>query len=351
VTLHLSLEHSTIPQSLIMGKLTTHDERLSALKARLSGSASFRKATKGSDRSTPPPNPMFPALLHAAARYTAGLDLSPVEQRFILMLKIYSTNEEIAQFGKMYTEMKSQPQFLANTSTLKGTSLHMDAKTPYTDADMIADARANVREILARPENKILDISSLEGDGIDDADYARVLAEAGSGITVITGPEQDQDSSDIPMKPLSSHEQVPVIPIDPGPLYFLKADRFMCHRKQDDTVFGPRNEIYWSFAAGADGGVQKSFKTGEYGEIESGDVRQMNQSFFEGVVHGHLGGHIECWEADDSDSEFYDKMVETLRAIGGYLLDAAVDATQESAGSNWGGSTVSIPLSLFMVLT
>ncbi|PQE22397.1 hypothetical protein CJF32_00009352 [Rutstroemia sp. NJR-2017a WRK4] len=87
----------------------------------------------------------------------------------------------------------------------------------------------------------------------------------------------------------SDHQEV-VIPIDPGPLYFLKVDHFMCHRKQNDSIFGPRNEVYWSFAAGTDGGAQKSFKTGEYGEVESGDVRQMNIDFFEGVVHGHLGG-------------------------------------------------------------
>ncbi|PQE22394.1 hypothetical protein CJF32_00009353 [Rutstroemia sp. NJR-2017a WRK4] len=140
-----------------MGKLTTHKERLSAplrFCVVLSTNEGIRSIK-------PPSHPMFLAVLHAAARYTAGLGLSPVEQRFILMLKIYSTDEEIAQYGRMYTEMKSQPQFLANNNHLKGTCLQMHEKIPYTEGDMITDARANLQEILARPENKILDISAL----------------------------------------------------------------------------------------------------------------------------------------------------------------------------------------------
>jgi hypothetical protein len=62
-----------------------------------------------------------------------------------------------------------------------------------------------------------------------------------------------------------------------------------------------------------------------------------------------LGAHIECWEADDSGNEFYDKMVDILRLIEEYLVDAAVDTNKERAGSIWGGSSVRISFSLFLL--
>ncbi|TGO08041.1 hypothetical protein BTUL_0229g00080 [Botrytis tulipae] len=259
-----------------MGKLTTHEERVAELRARLSGQVPNRTSRRNNRVAFTRPNPMLTAALHAASREVDGVELSPVEVRLVQMLTIFATDQEVAEYGKIYTETKGQ----AGKGTLSGTifsgvALNMNADTPYTDDDMIADARAMTGDLLAMPENKIL----------------RVYGSA------------------------------------------------QWSRKQNDSAFGPKNEIYWAVASGSDRQSQKYFKTPEYGSVESGSQRTLGQEYFKGGVEEFLAGHIECWEADDSGSGFYRKLVETLGKISEWCIDAAVKA---NATDDWGdeyGST------------
>ncbi|KAF7877714.1 hypothetical protein EAF04_001385 [Stromatinia cepivora] len=300
-------------------KLTTHEERVAALRARLSGNAPTRTSRS---RVNLPSNPMFTATLHAAARSGQGMELSPLEERLVNALKTYATDEEVAEYGQIYTEMKTK------TRSLNGHSV-----------DMVKDAQNNQEEILARPENKILDIiaaGAINEDGcVDDEEYSTALLEAGSA------PIEYLDWSTSTPTATSNTEEASTINAEAS-TYRLQFRRFGCHRKQSDSMFGPKNEIYWAVAAGADGHDKNSFKTGEYGSIETGTVRSMGGlDYWTGSVQEHLAGHIECWEADDSDdSSLYNKMVQGLRDIAQFAIDAAVQATEagDSGAGAWGGS-------------
>lgn len=275
-----------------------------------------------------------------------GAELSPMEARLVRMLKTFATDQEAAGYGKMYTETKDQ----AGKGTLSGTifsgaALSMNADTAYTDKDMVADAKAMASDFLAMPENKIVDITKIDTECTDSAEYMEALVGAGNGITVLTAPdiekkesepiqaETEETGSTLPNSGIQNSITNTVAEIR------LTLQRFKCHRKQDDSFFGPRNEIYWGLAAGSDVRDKESLRTEQYGEIENGSVRDMGQTLFLGAVQDHLAGHIECWERDDSGDSFYNKMVQTLKDISGFAIDAAVEA---NATDDWGdahGST------------
>ncbi|KAF5875503.1 uncharacterized protein Bfra_003957 [Botrytis fragariae] len=311
-----------------MGKLTTPEERAAELRARLSGQVPNRTSRKGNRVASNLPNPMLAAALHAASRDANGAELSPVEARLVQMLKTFATDQEVAGYGKMYTETKDQ----AGKGTLSGTifsgvALNMNADTPYTDRDMVADARAMTADLLAMPENKIIDITTIDTECSDSADYMEALTGAGSGITVLSAPKTEENS-------LKSN---PVTNVSSA--FTLNFARFKCHRKQSDSFTGPKNEIYWAVACGSDKRSKKSFKTSEYGSINSGDTRNMDVEYFYGEVEEFLAGHIECWEADDSGNSFYNRMVQTLKDISDFSIEAAVNA---NSADDWGdeyGST------------
>ncbi|THV47514.1 hypothetical protein BGAL_0305g00010 [Botrytis galanthina] len=323
-----------------MGKLTTPEERAAELRARLSGQVPNRTSRRNNRVASTLPNPMFAAALHAASRDANGAELSPMEARLVRMLKTFATDQEVAGYGKMYTETKDQ----AGKGTLSGTifsgaALSMNADTAYTDNDMVADAKAMASDFLAMPENKIIDITTIDTECTDSAEYMEALTGAGSGITVLSAPEiEEEESKPIQEKKKGGGSTTSNAPnsnaITNSAINFkMTLKRFKCHRKQNDSLLGPRNEIYWGLAAGSDVRNKESFRTGQYGEIEDGSVREMGQTYFEGAVIEHFAGHIECWERDDSGDSFYNKMIQTLKDISDFAIDAAVAA---NSADDWG---------------
>ncbi|KAF7923752.1 uncharacterized protein EAE98_007570 [Botrytis deweyae] len=272
---------------------------------------------------------MFAAALHAASRDANGSELSPMEARLVRMLKTFATDQEVAGYGKMYTETKDQ----AGKGTLSGTifsgaALSMNADTAYTDNDMVADAKAMASDFLAMPGNKIIDITTIDTECTDSAD-APDIEKKSEPIQA----ETEEKGSTTPDSRNRNAIANTVSDIK------LTLQRFKCHRKQSDSLTGPRNEIYWGLAAGSDVRDKESFKTGNYGEIVNGSERTMGQTFFNGAVQEHFAGHIECWEQDDSGDSFYNRMVQTLKDISDFAIDAAVKA---NSADDWGdehGST------------
>ncbi|TEY60285.1 hypothetical protein BOTCAL_0182g00080 [Botryotinia calthae] len=249
-----------------MGRLTTPEERAAELRARLSGQVPNRTSRKANRVASNLPNPMLTAALHAASRDANGAELSPIEARLVQMLKTFATDQEVAGYGQMYTETKAQ----AGKGTLSGTifsgvAVNMNADTPYTNKDMVADARAMTADLLAIPENKIIDITTIDTECSDSTEYMEALTGAGNGITVFTAPKAEENSLKSNAATNSSGN------------FQMNFQRFKCHRKQDDSITGPRNEIYWAVASGSDSRKQRSFKTSEYGNIETGSMRSMDE--------------------------------------------------------------------------
>ncbi|KAM0136234.1 hypothetical protein ACHAO1_004711 [Botrytis cinerea] len=90
------------------------------------------------------------------------------------------------------------------------------------------------------PENKIIDITTIDTECSDSAECMEALARAGSGVTVFTAPKVEENS-------LNSNAATNSVGKD-----MLKLNIFQCHRKQNDSAFGPKNEGYWAVASGSD---------------------------------------------------------------------------------------------------
>ncbi|KAF7881472.1 hypothetical protein EAF00_011841 [Botryotinia globosa] len=287
-----------------MGKLTTPEERAAELRARLSGQVPNRTSRRESRvASSTLTDPMFTAALHAASRDANGAELSPLEARL--------------------TKDQAGKGTLSGT-TFSGSDLSMNADTAYTDTDMVADAKAMASDFLAMPENKIIDITTTDTECIDSTEYMEALTGAGIGVTVLIASEIEEEDS----KPIQDSEEeqsstTSMCPNSNATLntvseYKMTLGRFRCHRQQNDVAFGPRNEIYWAVASGSDVRDERNFKTGEYGSVES---------------------HIECWEADDSGGSFYSELVQTLKDISKFSIDAAVRANETDDWGDEYGST------------
>ncbi|KAF7872763.1 uncharacterized protein EAF02_008834 [Botrytis sinoallii] len=297
----------------------THEERADTLQAQLSGQAS----AKTKSNKAVAPSTLFTATLHAVSRRSQGRDLSSLERQLVDALEVYANPSEMIKYGEIYRENKATALSLGNT-IFSASVLEMDESTPYTDEDLIRDARAALPEILANPANSIVDISSV-ADGYyverkyaNDDDGTTPVGGSGGGVTVFTsGPEEEKyEPKEITAENLDARA---IELTSTTNLYQISMNRFKCLQAQSDSVFGSRNEIFWAIASGADSGAQKSFKTGEYGSVSTGtQVPFSGVDFFIGDIQNHLAGHIECWEADDSSSNWYDEMNKALKSMAGF---------------------------------
>lgn len=85
-------------------------------------------------------NLLFGVSLHAAARHAKGLPLSPLEQKLVGTIQKFVADDEIAQYGNAYTEMKKAGRFASNI--LPEAVSHIDEEASYTKEDFLRDAKA-----------------------------------------------------------------------------------------------------------------------------------------------------------------------------------------------------------------
>ncbi|TGO81253.1 hypothetical protein BPOR_1246g00010 [Botrytis porri] len=69
--------------------------------------------------------------------------------------------------------------------------------------------------------------------------YIEALTGAGSGITVLSAPKVEEDRATTAL-----NSPKPNAIGDTVHRYVLTLQRLKCHCKQNDAVFGPKNEIY-----------------------------------------------------------------------------------------------------------
>ncbi|KAK6609655.1 hypothetical protein H4I96_03586 [Botrytis cinerea] len=128
-------------------------------------------------------------------------------------------------------------------------SLNLDGDTPYTDNDIVANAKAMTSDFFAIPENKIIDITTIDTECTDSSEYIKALTKAGSGITMLSAPKVEEEEAE----PIQDEKEgastalnspKPNATINTVSEYRLTLQRFKCHHKQNDAVGAGRNEIY-----------------------------------------------------------------------------------------------------------
>ena len=153
-----------------------------------------------------PTNSMFNASLHAAARFSKGMPLPPLEESLVRMLRSIAGDDEISQYDTVYTEMKKSARSVKTNEVFP----FPDDDKSYADEDMLRDARKLTHTIAAMPNNAIIDDSALGKEECDDApEVSAAVAAAGTRVTVLTTSEASRRD---PLSPgfytLSSYENL-----------------------------------------------------------------------------------------------------------------------------------------------
>ncbi|MEU2955634.1 hypothetical protein [Streptomyces xanthochromogenes] len=291
---------------------STSEDRLARLRASLSDDPKVSRAANRMQRNRPA-NVLAGVALHAAARQEQGLELSDLEQGLVDVMREFVDDQEVAACGLAWRQ--------ASVSTAAGlfpeSVTRLTTDSAYSYRDLAADLPALAAEILAQPNVNIVDVAGLGPEGaVDDAGAVEAMAEyGGTAVTVLTAPAQGGDA----MSRLVSVD--------------LRAVKFQCVRATDDTVFGPKDEIYWVSAGSGDIGYKRTYRSPEFGAIQTGDTRNFasGTSMFLGAYQQTLMINIECWEKDSG--AIYQELQNHLWKIADKCADAAKSIMENGESS------------------
>ncbi|MGA4960345.1 hypothetical protein [Streptomyces lavendulocolor] len=310
-----------------MSEIRTAAERLEKVRETLEGFQGARAGSRAARRLalSRGQNLLLGAALHAAARLDKGLEPTELEERLLRMLRAGADDDaEVASWGRLFSEQRSAR---GGVGVFPAAINQLDVNTGYGMQELRADLAEVTAEIVAQPNVAIVDVTQTTPDEEKDTpEFLQALAEYGSGITVLTTPEERQGRTPVPALPLRVH---------------LAPYNFYCERRSNEAG---HDEIYWALSGGTDSMGKHSGKTPEFGSTLTGHTRWFTPPhdfvFVDGLVHGYVALNIECWEADDSSGGFYNKMREVLATMAERLAEGAQSQTYDppSGGGDNGES-------------
>lgn len=250
---------------------------------------------------------LYGVAVRAIHRKAQGLELSKLEKNVAgLWAAFVHDDNEIAEYSKLFTQ-----QDVAQRLPKAITQLPIDKQ--YTWEDLRRDIVENPGPAAAESPNfEIVDLAT--ANSIDET----TSSDASKGVTFYT--------SSAPLMNTTGFDGFRKIYLD----------RFVCVRKQDDGVFGGKNEIYWSYSSADNVAPSKHTVTREYGSIKSGDKADFSSDtiLYSGTIgpKSIIAAHIECWEADDSNSSWVDDLKGAMLEVSDMLLDAAATSATSPDG-------------------
>jgi len=258
-------------------------KRLERLRAQLQGSA-----VKGAEARVQPSRGtrlLYGVMLHGAARFHAGLELTDLEAGLVGPLCRLFSQEEVADFGRVYQEEAASrsrlfPDSLAARPVTEG----------YTVTDLVRDLPLLHAEIAAQPNVAVIDLDAptaatgkSEGGTLDSEEFMRGVDAYGWGATVVTASGHRAGAQSVqPMQ------------------VALKLDRFYVHEETDE--WSGSDEYYWVTAASADGAsAPQRYTSPKFGDVDEDEKHYFpaNTSLFTGSVSKVVICHIQCWEQDE----------------------------------------------------
>ncbi|KPI23485.1 hypothetical protein OV450_7407 [Actinobacteria bacterium OV450] len=245
--------------------------------------------------------------LHAAARAEQGFELTALERSVLEPLEKVVGAQEVRAVGRVYREHRGDGKPVALVPRVV---TERSLKEGFGQEAYRAALVELLPQIMALPNVAVVDRARLaDGEAFDSPEFTAALAESGFGITGFTGAG-DGD-------PYASAAQADSFHA------VLEWDRFVCHEPVGDQG-GGRDEIYWTAASNATR-YQHTTRTGETGRVVRGEYQVPgdhvtgNRIFFDTMLSGCGSASISLWEADQSNSEWYDKLGQALQAASDML--------------------------------
>jgi hypothetical protein len=210
--------------------------------------------------------------LHSFARYAQHAKLSDLEAGIIKGFK---------QHGYDDAELTRQGQFALKLTDAARAELFepeyagLSSSTPYTLAQLAADAPQLVKNTLAQPNVTVVDVEGIHAGRSRLADFRQppeqVLRQHASSLTVAIEPQARATAA-----ATSSTAG-----------FTIKATKFRCNHRGTDAVFDPKAEYYFIFSSTA-GTTSLTTRSTVFDSVDTGDTRNFNS--IDGNMWG-LTGH------------------------------------------------------------
>ena len=252
---------------------------------------------------------LFGAAIHAMARRNKGTkEFTMVEQMGLAMFRPYADNEaELAEYGKVCAEAKSLSRsggFMA--ANIPPSIMEMPDDLPLTDEFFNEQMMHHAKETLAQPHIRAVNAQDVQADGTvkESEAFAAASAKLKRGVTLFLGEDEGKGQ-----RPQSTKgDEIADIPVK------IEPQEFYCGRKSNEMT---KDEIYFTWGFGGDNNAKVHHKTAEFGSVVTGTRRPFphDPAIFRGLIHKGICGHMICWEADQSSSEWYNKLIGAMREI------------------------------------
>ncbi|MGW0607733.1 hypothetical protein [Streptomyces sp. NPDC002640] len=310
-------------------------ERIERLKALLVGESTSRRA--GAALASAPSgskNLLLAVMLHGANRLREGRELTDLEQVLVDALKTVIDTEEIKAWGQAYrqTVTTAFPWKLIVPLTITS----RPSAWGYSMADLRWRLPKLAQEAWEAPNVSLLSLEDLATGRIEeDEAFVEAMRETGFAVTGVARYPGSTSAA------LSSQEspagQGRTAALQPWRVK-LEMDSFYVERAVGDQG-GGRDEIYFAASSGVGGGVGDTFVSEEFGAVKEGQTRTFSSNrkvFLDQMCSsGTVLTSVQVWEADQSNSEWYDKLQ--------LALETTVEKVDEYVESNPMNNLVPVP--------
>ncbi len=295
----------------------TSEQRLERLRGMLTGEIRSPLAPGGVSRQGQTRSNLLTAVaLHAAGRFWKGEPATELEGRLLTLMRSEISDDEIKGIGALYrfaVTYSAEPLLLPESVT------SLPVTSGYNWADLQKDFRPMLEEMLARPNVVVVDRATVAaGAEIDSPSFVESLKDYGGGVVMLgrTGSQAAAAAGDTTSE-AAGERAAPPFPIK------LEADSFHVLRVVGDQG-GGKDEIYWCSSSGSDKVAGPSFHSQEFGKVQRGQTHTFSAGkriLFEGQVGDWLILQLFCFEADQSNSDWYDALHRQLRDLSKYIFE------------------------------
>jgi hypothetical protein len=296
-----------------MPTLSTSEDRINRLQAKLQGRNSRTASGQPEEVS------IFTSIaLHALGRQRRGkTPLSKLEALTVGLLNVIADSDQ--ELNAYVDAVSSTRRSGIQGGWLTPATLSLGEDEPYTKEHFQKDISSMGTRMGINGESpqfpaycRMIDPVTDEYIGHVNASFDAAVQETGRSVTVFWSDPKVSENGKNALN--ASSTRIKLQPL-----------RFKCHKESGELG---KDEIYWSLASGADTGDQLGEKqvTTETGSVQTGKLYHFPSGYilFDGQIMQALSAHIVCWEADHSNSAWYDKLIRVSREISSLASEMSV---------------------------
>jgi hypothetical protein len=252
----------------------------------------------------PGSNLLLASALHGLARRGKGHSLTDLEQKAVKPFEAMTdSEEELLALGQICSQAKvaARSRSFAAFNAPSGI-MNLSEDDPLTREQFDDQVRELGEETVLQPHIRAVAPDQVQSDGQapQTEEFLAASSSLGRALTMYVGTESDDVDVDVASRVLLPVNLVPSI--------------FKCYKRSKELG---KDEVYFTWGWGSDSGYRVSHRTPEFGSVVQGTVRDFppGPSLQQGNIAKAIAGTVICWEADHSDSAWYNKLIQAMNEL------------------------------------